>query len=87
MKLIITILVIILYAADSLGQDDTLKQKNDTLPKRFYLIQNVKRDGVTMPEVEIKEVTVIAHPSRAQKNEYRKYEKLITNVKRVYPKC
>ena len=85
MKLIITILVIILYTADSSGQDDTLKQKNDTLPQRFYLIQKVKRDGVTMPEVEIKEVTVVARPSRAQKNEYRKYEKLISNIRRVYP--
>jgi hypothetical protein len=84
-KLIISILVIILYAADISGQEDTLKQKNDTIPQRAYIIQKVKRDGVTMPEIEIKEVTVVARPSRAQRKEYRNYEKLITNIRRVYP--
>jgi len=38
-----------------------------------------------MPEVEIKEVTVVARPGSARRNEYRKYERLISNVKRVYP--
>jgi FtsZ-binding cell division protein ZapB len=66
-------------------KNDTLKHKNDTLPERFYLLQNVKRDGVTMPEVEIKEVTVAARPRTARRNEYRKYERLIYNIKRVYP--
>lgn len=85
MKQIISFLVIILYAADISGQDDTLKHKNDTIPQRAYIIQNVKRDGVTMPEVEIKEVSVVARPSRAQRKDYRNYEKLINNIKRVYP--
>jgi len=84
-KLIFSILVIILFANDTSGQKDTLKQKNDTVPSRSYLIQNVERNGVTMPEVEIKEVTVIGRPRTAKRNEYRKYEKLILNVKRVYP--
>jgi hypothetical protein len=64
---------------------DTLKQKNDTLAEKFYLLQKVNRDGVTMPEVEIKEVTVVARPGSAGRNEYRKYERLIYNIKRVYP--
>lgn len=38
-----------------------------------------------MPEVEIKEVTVVARPMAARRNEYRKYERLIYNIKRVYP--
>lgn len=38
-----------------------------------------------MPEVEIKEVTVIARPNAARRNEYRKYERLILNLKKVYP--
>jgi len=38
-----------------------------------------------MPEIEIKEVTVVARPRSAKRNEYRKYERLIYNIKRVYP--
>lgn len=85
MRLIFSILVIFLFVTDITGQKDTLKQKNDTLTERFYLLQKVKRDGVTMPEVEIKEVTVVARPGSAGRNEYRKYERLIYNIKRVYP--
>jgi hypothetical protein len=84
-RLIFTILIIFLFVTGVSGQKDTLKHKNDTLPERFYLLQKVKRDGVTMPEVEIKEVTVVARPRTARRNEYRKYERLIYNIKKVYP--
>jgi hypothetical protein len=70
---------------DISGQTDSLKQKNDTLQGRFFLLQKVKRDGVTLPEVEIKEVTVVAHPRFAKKSDFRKYERLVYNLKRVYP--
>ncbi|MFA5819880.1 MAG: DUF4294 domain-containing protein [Bacteroidales bacterium] len=85
MRLIFSILVIFLFVTNVTGQKDTLKQKNDTLPESFYLLQKVKRNGVTMPEVEIKEVTVVARPRSAGRNEYRKYERLIYNIKKVYP--
>lgn len=85
MRLIFTILVSFIYIAAASGQQDTLKHRTDSLPDKFYLLQKVKRDGVTMPEVEIKEVTVVARPGPARRNEYRKYEKLINNVKKVYP--
>lgn len=78
-------MVIFLFTTDISGQKDTLMQKNDSLPGKFYVLQKVKRDGVTMPEVEIKEVTVVARPGRTQRSEYRKYERLIYNIKRVYP--
>ena len=45
----------------------------------------MKRDGVTLPEVEIKEVTVYAHPKFPKKSDFRKYERLVYNLKRVYP--
>lgn len=38
-----------------------------------------------MPEVEIKEVTVYAHPRFPRKSDFRKYERLIYNLKKVYP--
>jgi len=80
-----TLLAFFIYVAYVSGQQDSVKHKSDSLPDKFYLLQNVKRDGITMPEVEIKEVTVVARPRAARRNEYRKYEKLINNIKRVYP--
>ncbi|HEX2919735.1 MAG TPA: DUF4294 domain-containing protein [Bacteroidales bacterium] len=59
----------------------------DTLRGKEYLIQNVERNGVVLPEIEIKEVTVVGRPSReaSRKSDYRKYERLIYNLKKVYP--
>lgn len=59
----------------------------DSVPDRSYLIQNIERDGVTLPEIAIKEVTVVGRPKKeaARKSEYRKYERLIYNLKKVYP--
>ena len=71
-KLIFSILAILFLITDISGQKDTANPKTDTIPQRAYLIQNVKRDGVTMPEIEIKEVTVVARPRSAKRNEYRK---------------
>jgi len=68
-----------------MGQIDSLKQKNDTVQGKSFLLQKVKRDGVTMPEVEIKEVTVFARPTFARKRDFRQYERLVYNLKRVYP--
>jgi hypothetical protein len=66
-------------------QRDTLKQKSDTTSGKFYLLQKVERDGEKMPEVEIKEVRILAKPRPEKKSEYRKYERLVSNIKRVYP--
>ena len=85
MKLISAIVVILIYVADTSGQIDSIKQRNDSLQGRTFLLQKVKRDGVTLPEVEIKEVTVVAHPRFAKKSDYRKYERLVYNLKKVYP--
>jgi len=80
-----SILLFFFYAAVSSGQVDSLKQKNDTLQGKSYLLQKVKRNGETLPEVEIKEVTVYAHPQFAKKSDFRKYERLVENLKKVYP--
>lgn len=85
MKLISAILVFFLYVTKSAGQIDTISQRNDTLPGRSYLLQKVERNGVILPEVEIKEVTVYARPRLARKSDFRRYERLVYNLKRVYP--
>jgi hypothetical protein len=84
-RFIVIILVIFLIVVDVSGQKDTLTHKNDTLPDRYYLLEKVKRDGISLPEVEIKEVTVVARPRSAKRNEYRKYDRLVSNIKKVYP--
>jgi hypothetical protein len=84
-RLISAILVFFLYVAETTGQIDSIKQKSDTLQGRSYLLQKVDRNGVTLPEVEIKEVTVYAHPQFPKKSDFRKYERLVYNLKKVYP--
>lgn len=76
-----------IFYADLSGQIDTLRHKNDSLPDRFYLLQKVERNGVTMPEVEIKEVTIVGGNtgSAARKRDFRRYERQIYNIKKVYP--
>jgi hypothetical protein len=85
MRFLFAFLVILFSVTDLSGQKDTLMQKRDTLSGRVYLIQKVDRDGVSMPEVEIKEVTVLARPKYVKRGDYRKYDRLIYNIKRVYP--
>lgn len=76
---------LLLIAADALGQKDSTGVKGDSLPDRFYLLQEVERDGVKMPEIEIKEVTIHARSERTRRSEYRQYEKMVYNIKKVYP--
>lgn len=85
MRFWVSILIIFISLGRVSGQKDTSRHRVDSLPDKFYLLQNVKRDGVTMPEVEIKEVTVVGRPRTARRSDYRKYERLILNLKRVYP--
>jgi hypothetical protein len=55
-----TALFLILFISVSLsGQVDTAKLRNDSIPDRIYLLQKVKRNGETLPEIEIKEVAVV----------------------------
>lgn len=86
MRLFIFIFLLLIYSADLIGQADSLKHGKDSIPNRFYLLQKVERGGETMPEVEIKEVTIVGGPKATnRKRDYRRYEKLIFNIKKVYP--
>jgi hypothetical protein len=80
------ILVLFIFTAGVSGQQDSLKARNDSLSGRFYVLQEIERNGVKMPEVEIKEVTIHARPRPGkEQREYRQYEKMIANIKKVYP--
>jgi hypothetical protein len=67
------------------GQKDTVKSFVDSLPDRFYVLHNVYRDGETLPEIEIKEVTIVGKRKPGASFNYWKYQRLIYNIKRVYP--
>jgi hypothetical protein len=85
LRLFLSILFLLIYAGNIYCQEDSTVKQADTLPERFYILHNVMRDGIVMPEIEIKEVTVFAPPQPSDKRAYRKYERLIYNIKRVYP--
>jgi hypothetical protein len=70
------------------GQADSTGQKRDTTSGRVYLIQKVDRNGETLPEVEIKEVTIVPparNVARKNKVEFKKFTRLMYNVRVVYP--
>ena len=86
MRLYYLIFLFILSTVGLSGQVDTVKHKNDSLPDSFYLLQKVNRDGVTMPEIEIKEVTIVGgRKSATERRDYRRYDRMILNIKKVYP--
>ena len=79
--------MILLYAAagTASAQQDSSKHKADSLPERFYILQNVDMDGEKLPEIEIKEVTIEGKGKPQTSFQYWRYERLVYNVKRVYP--
>lgn len=78
-------ILILLIAATALNAQDTVKVETDSLPGRFYLLENVTRDGETMPEVEIDEINVVRKMGLKERFQWWKYRRLVSNVKKVYP--
>lgn len=85
MKSLLYIAVLLFTWFPIFGQVDTVKQRTDSLPERFFVLQNVYRDGESMPEIEIKEVTVLGKRKPSARFQYWRYERLVHNVRRVYP--
>jgi hypothetical protein len=79
------ILIFTIPFSSASAQKDSLKHKRDSLPDRFYILQNVDRDGEKLPEIEIKEVTIHGRGKAYNSFQYWRYERLVYNVKRVYP--
>lgn len=67
------------------GQKDTLKVKTDTLPESFIVVQKVNRGGEVLPEMEIKEITIMGNRGNVSRAQARRYDRLTYNVRRVYP--
>ena len=74
-----------IVVASASAQKDSLKHKTDSLPDRFYVLQNVDRDGEKLPEIEIREVTITGRRKFFDGFQYWRYERLVYNVRKVYP--
>jgi len=85
LKLALSILSILLGTALASAQKDTVFHRVDTLSDRFYLLQNVERNGEKLPEIEIKDVTILGKRKLFEGFQYWRYERLVYNVKKTYP--
>jgi hypothetical protein len=85
LRILFSILISLIYLVKISGQTDTSKQINDTLPENYYRLHSVERDGISLPEINIKEVVIIGRPSTARKFPFYRYQRLIYNLKKVYP--
>ena len=84
MRLSIIILLLLVLSTGAHGQDTT-KLRVDSLPDRFYLLENVEREGETMPEIELDEVRVVQKVGFKERFQWWRYRRLVYNVKKVYP--
>jgi hypothetical protein len=85
MRYILIILAFFAFVTESIGQNDTLIHRTDTIAGKQYVLKNVERNGVMMPEIQLGGVNIIARPGGARKSDYRRYARLIYNIKKVYP--
>lgn len=81
------IILFLLVSLQSVVAQDTITRKVDSLPSRFYLLENVTREGETLPEITIDEVHVVRKMGVRDRFQWWKYRRLVYNVKRVYPYC
>jgi hypothetical protein len=80
-----TILLLFILSAGASAQSDTNLLRRDTLPSNFYILHNVERNGVILPEIEMKEVVIIGRQSNSKKFPFGKYQRMVYNLKKVYP--
>ncbi|MCX6332997.1 MAG: DUF4294 domain-containing protein [Bacteroidia bacterium] len=69
----------------SSGQTDSVRQMPDTSRNRVFVLQEVERGGEVLPEVAIKEVTIVGQKSASRKVMARRYDRMVYNLKKVYP--
>ena len=85
MRIQFTILLFLGISISVSGQTDTNGFISDTLPEDYYKLHSVERDGISLPEINIREAVIIGRPSTSKKFPYWKYERLVNNLRKVYP--
>lgn len=84
LKWILYIASFVLFGIPLYGQD-TVMHRIDTLEGGVHILNNVTRDGETLPEVEIEEVTITKKMGIRARFQWWKYRRLVNNIKKVYP--
>lgn len=86
------ILFLLLLSPGLHAQVDTAATKDavpsglvDTLPGNYYQLHTTDRDGVVLPEIELKEVYIVGREKTSRKFPFHRYQRLIYNLKKVYP--
>jgi hypothetical protein len=82
---LLTAILLLIFLAPAFGQTDTLNHKTDTLPANYYRFHTTDRDGLKLPEIDIKEVVIVGRPSTSKKFPFWRYERMVYNLKKVYP--
>lgn len=85
MRKLVPILFACLLFTDLSAQIDTVRRSVDTLPGNHYQLRSVDRNGEVLPEIDIKEVVIIGRESTAKKFPFYRYQRLVFNLKKVYP--
>ncbi|MDP4224025.1 MAG: DUF4294 domain-containing protein [Bacteroidota bacterium] len=85
MKRFLSLIFLLISAARVAGQDDTARIRRDTLPDNYFRLHTTDRNGLVLPEINLKEVLIIGRPSTGKKFPFYRYQRLIYNIKKVYP--
>lgn len=85
MRLRLIFLFLFTCLAQLAAQTDTTGSKADTTAGKRYYLHEVERNGLTLPEINIKEVLIVGNAQTSKKLPYGRYERLIYNLKKVYP--
>jgi hypothetical protein len=84
-RLLLSTLLTLGLFGQATAQKDTSVVKADTLLEKHFYLHEVERNGITLPEINIKEVLIVGSPRSEKKLPYWKYDRLIYNLKKVYP--
>ena len=85
MRLLWSIFICLSLPLAITAQSTGISNPPDTLPDNFYLLSTVERDGEALPEIDIKEVVIIGRESKSKKFPFSRYQRLVSNLKKVYP--
>jgi len=81
----LTTILIFVFSCSLLSAQDTTLVSKDTLPDKFYLLENVTREGETMPEIAIDDIYVRQRMGLKGRFKWWRHRRLVYNVKKVYP--
>lgn len=77
------VFVFLIYILPLHGQDTNWIKVDTT--GRYHLLHVVTRDGVSLPEIDLEDVVIVGRRTLKDRFQAWRYERLIYNVKKVYP--